>query len=167
MLFDIAADCLSHVGHYLSAVDLARLEAACASDTVAVVMLPTNKVVVAASACSGDTAALSWLIHRGAPTGAFGDRHDTPLHALCMWATSPLHMHAISILLDVAGADPDSVNRYGNTPLHYAAANGRLSAMEMLAGRGASPLRKNYYGDSSLHFACKHGNVSLSPPAIP
>lgn len=51
--------------------------------------------------------------------------------------------------VDVNTLDKDS----GNTPLHYACANGFLFAAKLLLNHGADPNIKNQSGNTSLHWA--------------
>ena len=48
---------------------------------------------------------------------------------------------------------------YGRTPLHWAAINGHLPAVQYLLGRGADINSKGCYGDTPLHDAANNGHL--------
>ena len=57
-------------------------------------------------------------------------------------------------LLLAAGADPNSKDRYGNTPLHWAAANAPTTALPLLLAGGGDPYQiNNNTGWTPLHVA--------------
>jgi hypothetical protein len=58
----------------------------------------------------------------------------------------------VEVLLD-AGADPNSRDRDGLTPLMWAAAQGRLELVQLLLSRGADPNAKASYGIMAWHLA--------------
>ena len=58
-----------------------------------------------------------------------------------------------------AGASKDKQNVYGSTPMHYAALNGRLGALQGLLGAGADLNKRNNAGRTSLHLAAITGSA--------
>ncbi|GFO40273.1 ankyrin-3 [Plakobranchus ocellatus] len=69
----------------------------------------------------------------------------------------------ISMLLD-AGADPNKVNRWGNTALHLAVARQKLGVISMLLEAGADSNKVNLQGNTALHLAVaeqKPGVISM------
>ena len=64
---------------------------------------------------------------------------------------------SISLLLK-GGLDPNSVDHYGQTPLHYAIRMGNKRAMELLIEAGADPNAKDItHGNTPLHLAATIG----------
>jgi len=52
-----------------------------------------------------------------------------------------------------AGADVNAKNRAENTPLHYAAVEGRKEIAELLIAKGADVNARDKYGGTPLHYA--------------
>lgn len=89
--------------------------------------------------------------------------HDryTPLHVAC----SNGHKEAAQILLQ-HGATTTSVDRNGETPLHYAAEMGQETDLIQILvnhnGASSSTLHsKDHQGDTPLHAACLGGNAGV------
>ncbi len=57
-----------------------------------------------------------------------------------------------------ASAFLDPANRFGETPLHTAAADGNVTATRILIERGANVQKLDDYGNSALHCAAAGGN---------
>jgi cytohesin len=51
-----------------------------------------------------------------------------------------------------ANANPNAKNKEGNTPLHYAAADGRYRHWKILIRNGANPLIKNTKGETPINW---------------
>jgi len=62
------------------------------------------------------------------------------------------HPGKIAFLLNL-GANKDTTDKYGSTPLHYAAANGHTRAVITLLDRGASVNTTSNDGSTPLHSA--------------
>ena len=66
----------------------------------------------------------------------------------------------MQLLLD-GGADPDSANCDGFTPLHEAAWSGDVDAWKLLLDKGANPNCLSHIGWTPLHYAVWRGNTDL------
>ncbi|MEW6279084.1 MAG: ankyrin repeat domain-containing protein [Candidatus Eremiobacterota bacterium] len=66
------------------------------------------------------------------------------------------------MLLVECGADADLPNRYGSTPLAYAAGSGHRDVARYLLSRGADPNRCNNGGSSPLHIAALEGQPEIA-----
>ena len=53
--------------------------------------------------------------------------------------------------------NPNVMDEFGHTPLHYAALNGRLEAMRLLLEAGADKDALSVKGRTPLHFAARSG----------
>lgn len=87
-----------------------------------------------------------WLVAKGADINA----------ADATYKRTALHLHAmrrsgkIDVFLEL-GADVNAVDRYGDTPLHFAAASSyNPEIVRSLLAYGANPLAKNNRGDTPL-----------------
>ncbi|MBT5479619.1 MAG: hypothetical protein HOK45_11180, partial [Verrucomicrobia bacterium] len=73
---------------------------------------------------------------------------------------------SISSLLN-AGLDPNSVDNFGQTPLHYAIRMGNKRAMELLIEAGADPnAKETIHGNTPLHLAATVGIHAFIDPLI-
>ena len=64
---------------------------------------------------------------------------------------------SVKLLLS-KGFDPNSVDNFGQTPLHYAVKDGNKSAIQLLLQAGANPnSTESYNGNSALHYAATLG----------
>ncbi|KAF1323579.1 Tkl protein kinase, partial [Globisporangium splendens] len=71
------------------------------------------------------------------------------------------HLELVRLLLD-RGADVNSGDNYGDTPLHMAAKDFEyIDAVRELLNRGASINEQNIYGDTALSEAVDHGFVDI------
>ena len=70
-------------------------------------------------------------------------------------------MECMRILLDVDKANVDAKNNYSNTPLHYAAMEGRIELATLLIERGAEINPINDSNETPLNMAhdCNHTDV--------
>ncbi|GGP19728.1 hypothetical protein GCM10007981_04580 [Thermocladium modestius] len=60
-----------------------------------------------------------------------------------------------------AGADPNTKDEYGSTPLHWAALKGHLDVVELLLKHGADPNVKDEDGSTPLHDAAWNGHADV------
>ena len=119
---------------------------------------PTGKL--ASAAAQGDYARTKVLLDDGvSPNGESQDfpgepwRFDEPATAL-MAASYNGHIEIVGLLLS-AGADVNSMNRYGKTALHFAAHEGHRDIAELLLDHGAGI-------DAQCQTIC-HAAADLTP----
>ena len=101
------------------------------------------------------------LLARGASVRARNRRGAEPLHYAVdgipdshTW--NPRDQQAIVECLIEAGADPNSADKSGVTPLHRAVRTRCAAAVRTLLENGANPRRKNGSGSTSLHLAVQN-----------
>lgn len=78
------------------------------------------------------------------------------MHAEVMYGAAEGNPEALGIMLD-AGADPDIVGYYGQTPLTMAAVFSVLPSIELLLDAGADPLLADSQGKTPVLLAAQHG----------
>ena len=66
----------------------------------------------------------------------------------------------VAILLE-AGANPQELDYYDWTPLHWAAREGHANIVETLLEAGANPQKKNINGNTPLHLAARDGHADV------
>ncbi len=101
------------------------------------------------------------LLARGASVRARNRRSAEPLHYAVdgipdshTW--NPTAQQAIVECLIEAGADPNSADKSGVTPLHRAVRTRCAVAVRTLLANGANPHQKNGSGSTSLHLAVQN-----------
>ena len=101
-----------------------------------------------------------------AATSRYSNRRNPTMIAGYWPLASPLPFEErkeIIAALIGAGADIDAVNKYGDNPLHIAAAFGETKAVRFLIEKGADPNARNpINGNTSLHLAAgsPYSNIS-------
>lgn len=58
-----------------------------------------------------------------------------------------------------AGADVNTVDCKGSTPLHYAAYHGRIDMLALFLNNGAVINKQNDFGNTPFHYAVRRGNL--------
>ena len=83
---------------------------------------------------------------------------ETVLHA----ASRKGHSATVCVLLD-AGANVDSIDNFGGTPLHDVCrfCPGSLQIVGELIRRGANVSARNSVGETPLHCACRRGHLEI------
>jgi uncharacterized protein len=116
-----------------------------------------NDTRIADAAARGDLAAVKALLQQRADVnGAQGDGM-TALH----WAADRGD-EELARLVIAAGADVSAKTRLGgHTPLHIAAAGGRIAVARRLLDAKASPAVTTTTGATPLHFAATAGNLDV------
>jgi ankyrin repeat protein len=90
------------------------------------------------------------------PVSAAANGH-WPLHSAVKRHDGEL----IEVLLDGTDSDVDCTDRYGNTPLHFAARFGLPGICSLLTDYGADVDRRNRMGFTPLHFAALYGHLGV------
>lgn len=98
------------------------------------------------------------LLHRKADVNVAGKDGHTPLSLACR--SNHPRDQIINILLK-SGARVNTMDKYKNTPLHYAAFNGNTKAVEELIRRGADIDAKNVEGATALWNAVYHKHEEI------
>ena len=102
---------------------------------------------------SGDVAALTRLVARGADVNMTGAGGERPLH----YAAGFGQLGALWALVKL-GAELEA-KMLGATALHVAAQEGQVEALKVLAELGADKEAKNRQGATPLHLAAQEGGV--------
>ncbi len=109
------------------------------------------RLLVAAS--KGDTGTIRSLVTAGAyiDTQTFGEGNSALIYAI-------LNEHDMAlIMLLYLGANPDLSNYYGESPLHVAIKEQKLSAAEILIKSDANINIQDFNGATPLHYAALYG----------
>lgn len=64
-------------------------------------------------------------------------------------------------LIEGEAISVNSMNRYGNTALHFAAKNGNIATIEALIAQGANVNALNNDGSTALHWAAYRGQTTV------
>ena len=86
----------------------------------------------------------------------------TPLHEAASGVPLPLRgqRDTVNVLVD-EGADVNSRDVNGQTPLQFAASNGRSDKAELLITKGANVSAKNKWGRTPLDIAVDRGYTEI------
>lgn len=91
-------------------------------------------------------------------------RYDAPVKATGMTALMMACMHShseiVELLLD-SGADPHAEDQDGNTPLHFAVADGNYRATYLLLTAGADPDMPNAREETAFDVADQNGHAHI------
>ena len=65
-------------------------------------------------------------------------------------------------MIEEQQCDVECRNKYGDTPLHRAAAGGRLDIVQyLISERGCDPMSRGWHGRTPLHDACHTGRLDV------
>ena len=76
-------------------------------------------------------------------------------------ACSTGNLEKVNNLLE-AGADPNQIGRYQETPLHWAIDRGYLDIAELLLKAGADPNQADILEETSLHYAAHYDCLEIA-----
>ena len=82
-------------------------------------------------------------------------------------STAPIenkHMEVVKCLIETGRCDPNCVDKYGNTPLHYAVKNKymEVALVKYLVETGhCDPSCKDQYGKTALHYATENKHIKV------
>jgi len=172
-----------HVAAYRGHVDVARLLLQYGVDPN--VQNERGRTPLHVAAIRGRVDVVRFLLEHGANPNARDKDSMTPLHLMSDYyeflslLTSygdmdevlkygnpqpprwvPFHVEVAKLLLE-HGADLNAKNKYGWTPLHYAALNGRVDIVATLLEHGADPNVQDKFGRTPLHLAASEGRVDV------
>ena len=82
------------------------------------------------------------------------------LNNMFLDAVRKRNIENVKELLDM-GAQIDAVNKYGRTPLLYAALNGHTDIVKLLLDRGAEVDARDEEGWAPLHYAALNGHTDI------
>lgn len=104
------------------------------------------------------------LLHRARPSVAKESTGQTPMHQACLCERSGGAAATVEIIeaLAAAGADLDSADRMGYTPLHCCAVKGSREPAEALLHLGADASLTDFNGLTPAELARRKLNVPLS-----
>jgi ankyrin repeat protein len=84
----------------------------------------------------------------------YNDNHETLLHMAAR--TNQIH---ITHYLIESNANINSLDRFGNTPLHIASGWGHLDIVKYLLSHGIDPTHRNKYLDTAADVAVWHPDI--------
>ena len=111
--------------------------------------------------CHSSNDVVNLLIQRGADPNKpinkkwMGKRGVTPL------ISAADNLEGAKLLLD-SGANPNTSDESGNTPLHAASLRGNQEMVELLMNRGANPNVIDVNGKTALHLAAQNGHLDVA-----
>ena len=100
------------------------------------------------------------LRHGADPNAQDYDEGWTLLHDAVIWNGFEEPQVIVPLLVH-ADTDPDVEDGLGLTPLHWAASNGSVYAVELLLDHGADPNTRDDNGETPLHWAARYGHLSV------
>ncbi|KAF8488030.1 ankyrin repeat-containing domain protein, partial [Russula emetica] len=114
----------------------------------------------AVAALAGRHFQVAQVLHRNkSSVEPRGVHETTPLHSAALYGD----LEMVQVLLDY-GADVNSKDRPGNTPLDYASRSGHCDdarVARLLIAHGADPNTRNEYGLTPLHWASMFGRIEI------
>ena len=121
--------------------------------------MPTQQQLFAAIE-AGQTDTLRGLLSEGADLNAVSHTQErvTPIHS----ALANPHNTALAQVLIDAGADINTAQLQGYTPLHYAAVNGLETIARRLLERGADRSVRDKTGKTASDLAREKGHLDLA-----
>jgi hypothetical protein len=103
------------------------------------------------SARFGDFKTVKTALDHGLSPNVIGEDSRTLFMEACSgWSEETPQI--VRYMLSV-GADPNAVDKFGETPLMFAVSNGKLETVKLLLESGANPLARNCFGISALTYA--------------
>lgn len=122
---------------------------------------PETQVIMQSIAYYGSPAwarPLEALLAAGTPVDLRSDSDFTPLMYFAnryAWDEGPDENMILRVLLR-AGADPNAINKDGETALHRIAPSANIEGVKLLLDAGGDPLALTPKGDSLLHWAARN-----------
>ncbi|CAB0029424.1 unnamed protein product [Trichogramma brassicae] len=109
------------------------------------------------AAAGGYLILVELLLKRQADPNSTNEEGLTPLHVICTRNKDDGLLKEFFKIVDEipTSVQVDAKDRFGNTPLHLAAAGGKLKLVELLLKRQADPNSTNEEGLTPLHVICK------------
>jgi len=127
-----------------------------------------NQTPLHYAASKGNIEAVKVLVSKRAVINKQDSEGDTPLHYAATMDGSreteeKLYRYRTTCeLLIKGGANPDTGNNMGWTPLHRAANNGRLEIIDLLLENGATLSKPDKEGNTALHVTCMGNRIECA-----